>query len=252
MSGDIVYSVIRRYGWKDDDEVLFVNDAAESVVADMKDIHTVTLLNIDTLVTEVWGTYDMDTGFGGTSGDPADWMMWHFSDLLGLSDRLYYYVGNVYVQTRIGENKWVQIPQGGTHTEVTDGIVETIAGIFGYDMIMTPDGEYESAASAQAYILDAMGSAPTYFQYYNSVISHSGVDIVVADAHGLWNLQEDIADEYLYYTEVENSRDLADALDDTVPAATIKDYYPTSNIKKVDLDTSVVETVVEGLDFDLK
>lgn len=252
MSGTTVYSVIRKYGWKDDDEILFVNDAAESVTADMKDIHTVTLLNIGTLATSDWGTYDMDTGFGGASSDPADWMMWHFSDLLGLSDKLYYYDNDVYIQTRIGSNTWVQIPQGGTHTPVADSVVETIAGTIDYDMVMTPGGEYESDASIQDYVLDAMGSAPAYFQYYNSVISQSGIDIVVVDAHGLWNLQEDADGGYLYYTEIENSHGLATALDDEVPAVTIENYYPTSNIKKINLDTNVVETVVEGFDFDLR
>lgn len=253
VDGTTTYSAITRYGWKDDFSILFVSDEATSSGTDLVETNTVKELTLSDSSSSDWGTYEMQTGFGGASDDPADWLAWHFSDLLGLSHRLYYANGNAYVHTYIDQGVWVRIPLGGTHEVVPDLVVENLIGVADYSTSLTQSGTYESDASIQDYVLEAMMSAPANFTYFDAQILMDGTSIYSADKHFVGNLQPGTDGDYLYFSEVNNSTALANALDSEVPAGTIMNYYPNTFIRRIDLTASEydVELVVEGLDFDL-
>lgn len=252
VEGNTVYDLITRYGWFDNDTVIFVSDKGDYDSTTMKNTHYVKLLEVATKEITEWGTYEMQTGFGGTTSDPADILMWYFSDLLGLSQNLYFSNNYVFVQTYLDEQHWIRIPEGGSCELVSDNLVENIAGNADFEISTTKTGEYQSSATFQNYVLDIFQVSPVNFTYFQSSVTYLGQPFFEADAHFIGSLETDSEMEYLYFTEIENSKKLAGAVDDQVSETEIMNYYPKSLIKRADLETQETEIVVEGLGFDLK
>lgn len=252
MSADLLqtYSLVTRYTWKDNDEIVFVSDVADEDAMAMESTKHVKLLDLGTLAVSEWGTYTMKTGFGGMTSDPARMLMWHHHDMLGLEYRMYFDDDKVYVHSYpVDQPAWMEIVSGGTGTVVADNVVDTIAGIEDFEMTMSQTGDYESAAIHEVYVLDKFGMSPVNFTYFDSTLANAGVDILTVSAQGLWNLMVDDDGEYLYYVEIENSTDLAAAIDAEV--ADPSGSYPLAYIKKIDLTSNVVELVTEGEGFDI-
>lgn len=253
LDAGVWYQTVTRYCWKDNDSVFFVADVYQPGAGTMIDTHLIKEINLSTLAITDWGEYEMQSGFGGVTSDPAVTLKWHFSDLLGLSHEIYYSGDNVYVQTYISDARsWVEVPQSAVYSVVADTVVDQVRGTEDFDVTTTEIGTYESDASIELYVLSMMGSAPVNFQYLHTDVAYVTNPLVSADCHGIWDLQLDEEEEYLYYTEIENSTELASALDAEYSALIVNASYPQSYIKKVNIDTEDVELVVEGLDFDLR
>ncbi len=248
VGGDY-YVSLNRACWKDEDEVFFASDLAVDDPGNMQMTYYVKLLNIDTLAISEWGLFDIDTGFGGMSNDPADWLLWHFSDLIGINYEMYFDGTNVYANTYQGGVVWVSIPNGGVGAVVPESTVLPFTDYEDLEMDMALNSTYESDPSHETYLLNNVGSAPIALSYFDSVLMKGGSTIYSDSAHGFWNLWDDEDNNQVYFTQIENSDSYQTCIDGEL--GNIENYYPSYSIMRYDTVADNYEMLVYGLSFDI-
>ena len=245
----VYYSPLKRAAWKNEDTIFFVSENVYDNAELLEAQYTVVQMDVDTGSMTDWGTFKMDTGFGGMSSDPSDWLLWHFNDLIGINYEMYWDGTYVYVNTFLGESVWVGIPMGGEAVVVDDSVVLALSNYGKLEMNMDLDSSYESDSFLSDYLLETVSYSPVRLNYFQSELFKNEISLHSDFAHGFWNLWDDEENGYIYFTSIENSDDYASALDsqETYP----QDFYPETYIMRINTSSGQVDVVTRGLSFDI-